>query len=232
VLLANGAEVNATDSGTAKTPLHFAADQGYKDVVELLLAHGAEVNAKTSDGSTPMYLAAEHGYKDVAEVLLAHKAEYTFQELAAVDDLERVRAILRNHPDMVSGKGEVGWISLHSAAENGYKDMVELLLANKADVNARDSLGETPLEWAAYYGLTDMVRLLLAHGAAVNTMDGYDGSSPLHEAAKQGHTDVVKLLLAHHANVNAKENNGRTPMDGLNEYGDVAEVLRRHGGHE
>ena len=38
-----------------KTPLHWAALSGHKDVVELLLASKAEVNAKNNDGQTPLH---------------------------------------------------------------------------------------------------------------------------------------------------------------------------------
>ena len=68
--------------------LHSAAEEGRKDVVELLLAHGANVNARsivqsvtkgnlsyeTPEGLTPLHLAANMGHEDVAEVLLAHGA--------------------------------------------------------------------------------------------------------------------------------------------------------------
>ena len=45
---------------------------------------------------------------------------------------------------------------------DGHKDVAELLLANKADVNARDNDGDTPLHMAAMKGHKDMVELLLA----------------------------------------------------------------------
>ena len=58
------------------TPLHRAAFKGYTDVVKLLLANKAEVNAKTNDGLTPLHQAvAQGGYKEVAALLLANKAE-------------------------------------------------------------------------------------------------------------------------------------------------------------
>ena len=57
------------------TPLHVAADGGHKDVVELLLANKAEVNAKDNDGVTPLHCGGVSGHKDVAELLLANKAE-------------------------------------------------------------------------------------------------------------------------------------------------------------
>jgi ankyrin repeat protein len=55
--------------------LHSAAYEGHNDVVELLLAKGANVNAKINDGFTPLYEAASNGQKDVTELLLAKGAD-------------------------------------------------------------------------------------------------------------------------------------------------------------
>jgi ankyrin repeat protein len=46
----------------------------------------------------------------------------------------------------------------------GHKDVAELLLAKKADVNAADTDGHTPLSWAVHTGHTDVAELLRQHG--------------------------------------------------------------------
>jgi ankyrin repeat protein len=53
---------------------------------------------------------------------------------------------------------------LHIAAGFGRKDVVELLLANKADVNARDTNNLTPMQWAAPSGHKDVADLPRQHG--------------------------------------------------------------------
>jgi hypothetical protein len=63
-------------------------------------------------------------------------------------NLAKVNALLTENPNLVFGKDNDGWTLLREAAENGHKDVLELLLANKADVNAKDKEGETPLYWA------------------------------------------------------------------------------------
>jgi ankyrin repeat protein len=62
--------VNAKDDDNDPASLKWAAD--HKAVVELLLAKGADANAKTNDGKTPLNFAAEHGKKDVIELLRQH----------------------------------------------------------------------------------------------------------------------------------------------------------------
>ena len=52
--LASGADVNMKDDARGKTPLHFAAGNGQKEIVESLLAAGADVNAKMNNGMTPL----------------------------------------------------------------------------------------------------------------------------------------------------------------------------------
>jgi len=83
---------------------------------------------------------------------------------------------------------------LHTAATEGHKDIVELLLANKADVNVRDKNGWVPLDWAALDGNKEIVELLLASKADVNARNNGD-FTPLYEAELGDHKDIVKLLL-------------------------------------
>jgi cytohesin len=63
------------DSWPEMTPLHYAADEGHTEVVELLIANGADVNAKDEEGWTPFHLAAYWGGKDIVELLIAAGAD-------------------------------------------------------------------------------------------------------------------------------------------------------------
>ena len=118
------------------------------------------------------------------------------------------------------------------AAAVGGKDMVELLLANRADVNSKAIDGETALHEAANNGRKDVVKLLLANKADVNAKASI-GWTPLHFAAMRCHRDVVELLLASKADVNAEDGGGGTPLrDAARNCNDVTELLRQHGGHD
>jgi ankyrin repeat protein len=68
VLLEHGAPANAGVEG-GQMPLHSAAANGNRGVVELLLANGAEARAARDDGKTPADLARESGYEEVAELV-------------------------------------------------------------------------------------------------------------------------------------------------------------------
>lgn len=83
---------------------------------------------------------------------------------AAAGDLAMVKRQLEYRPDLVSSKDDEGNTPLHIAVEFGHKEVMELLLAKGADVNARDEDGWTPLHMAAAAGYKDVVELLRQHG--------------------------------------------------------------------
>lgn len=84
-------------------------------------------------------------------------------------DLKRVALLLKADPNLVFSTDEkYGQPPLHIAAFNDRKDVAELLLASKADVNAKAKNGSTPLHLAAAKGNKDLVELLLASKADVN----------------------------------------------------------------
>ena len=77
--LAAGTDVNAVGGLRKGTPLHSAAGEGYgeghKEIVQLLIANGADVNAKADDGCTPLHDAAWSGYKEIVELLITAGAD-------------------------------------------------------------------------------------------------------------------------------------------------------------
>ena len=120
--------------------------------------------------------------------------------------------------------------SLHRALANGDHAGAESLLANDADINAKDTQGGTLLLYAVGSGYTDVAEVLLAHGADVNVKEEI-GQTPLHIAACGRNKELVELLLAHGADVNAKDNVGSTPLS-LAAYfknRDIVNLLRQHG---
>jgi len=235
-LVANKANINARDSD-GRTPLHYAAALGRMEIVEVLLAHKAEVNPKDNKNLTPFAMAEAKGEKDVVALLRQNggaQAQSTghseIYDAAANGDLKKVQALLKAHPEMISSKDtESGYTPLHAAAEHGQKDAAELLIANKAEVNARDSNGRTPFEYAAVQRRNDVAELLLAHKADINASDN-QGKTTLQAAAFFGQKDVVEFLLAHEADVDSKDQSGMTPLHWAASRGnqDVAEVLLAH----
>lgn len=114
-------------------------------------------------------------------------------------DLKKVELLIKAQPTLVSSKDEkYGQTPLHIAAFNDRLDVAKLLIANKADVNAKANNGSTPLHLAAAKGNKDIVELLLDNKADVNAVDN-DGWSPLHSATVWDHKDIEDLLKQHSA---------------------------------
>jgi ankyrin repeat protein len=87
-----------------------------------------------------------------------------FQDAAGKGDLEKVQVLLKHNPDLVFSQDNTGNTPLHWAAAKGHKDLAQFLLANRADVNARNDSGRTPLQLAASNGHPGVVQLLRQRG--------------------------------------------------------------------
>ena len=89
----------------------YGIQMNYKVIVESLLEHNADINAKDNDGMTALILAAWYGNKDIVEILLKNNAE-------------------------INARGKDDSTALHVAALWRHKDIVEILLQHGADINA------------------------------------------------------------------------------------------------
>jgi len=91
---------------------------------------------------------------------------------------------------------------LHLAAIRDHKEIIELLIAEGADLNAKTFGGVTPLHTAAGIGRKEIAELLIANGADVNAK-GF-GGTPLDRAIKYNHTEIVDLLRKHGGKTSAE----------------------------
>jgi hypothetical protein len=123
-------------------------------------------------------------------------------DAAKSGNVETVKALLKDNPNLVSSKDSYGAVPLHWAALNGHEDVAKLLLANNAAIDVRESNGQTPLHLAVFNHYNDVVQLLLVNKADVNAKSN-NGTTPLSLATNKGYRDVVAVLLANKADVNA-----------------------------
>jgi ankyrin repeat protein len=122
---------------TGQTPFLRAAAAGDLRAMRLLLAHGADANIATVNGTTPLMVAAGVNWA-VAE---------TFDEgPAALLEAVKLAHELGNDVNAVN---TMGLAAIHGAANRGANDVIEYLAANGAKLDGRDREGRTPLDWAA-----------------------------------------------------------------------------------
>ena len=124
------------------TPLHLAAFFGHPKIAELLLAHRADVIARSrsANGNTPLHAALAGNHKLVAALLIGHGAD-------------------------VNAADAQGWRPLHLAAANNNIDAMKQLIAQGADVHAPNGEAKTALSLATEKNHREAAAFLRRHGA-------------------------------------------------------------------
>jgi ankyrin repeat protein len=203
--------VNEKDS-LGDTPLHVAALHGQIEVVQALIAAGADVNAKNNyapftPGDLWPYLSPSN-HPDPVALLSVH----------AIDQRDT----------------QNGYTPLDLATFSArYKPVVELLVTKGANVNAQASSGASPLFWAVMRDQKDEVKFLIEHGANVNAADAY-GDTILDIVLHLQYTSMIQMLLDKDVDVNALDQSQHRPLTYALQMDDHrwADLLRKKGAHE
>jgi ankyrin repeat protein len=119
---------------------------------------------------------------------------------------------------------------LHDAAQKGDVPAIKTLLAQGADVNAKDEQGATPLLYATLKGQKATADFLLNNGAKADIGTG-QGMTPLLLAARYGEAEIASLLVAKGAKLDGRLPDGKTPLHLSVRYGflEIVRVLVEHG---
>ena len=162
LLVELGVDVNSKPGD--ESPLHCAARAGQLDTVQLLVERGADAHARDRNfDGTPLSFANYKGQRNVVEYLLQFARIW---DAVKIGGLDRVRTLLRENPDCVNVRDNVGRTPLHypfKDTQHG-EEIIELLLEHGADINAKDNAGRTPIDQMLQNGRQDLAAVLRRHG--------------------------------------------------------------------
>ncbi|MBW3621964.1 MAG: ankyrin repeat domain-containing protein [Armatimonadetes bacterium] len=226
LLLSAGADPTAQGVWSFGCPLVSAAAGGFREIVELLLAHGARWNVFTASalgeaeavsryveedptlvratdrgGLKPIHCCAASGMgkaDDVAAAGLCETADLLLKHGAGVEDLDASSEWGHWSPGT-----PLAW-----AACDGNEAVARLLIEQGADV---DGTQPQPVLEHAVHHCPSIAEMLVERGADVNRKRS-DSATVLHLMAHLAHVREVKWLLTHNADPNARMDDGRTPL--------------------
>lgn len=167
--------------------------------------------------------------KKILSLLLVLVANFvhagTYEDMmkaVSIDDVNDVVRLLKRGVDVDTTDAE-GNTLLMIAARDGQEALVDLFIAQRPKMNARNIAGDSALRLAAFAGHLGIVKKLVTAGAKVNSTSW----TPLIYAAFNGHVEIVRYLLGNGADINAASENGSTAlmMAARNGHGPVVQVL-------
>ena len=204
----NGADVNHLSS-TTESAFLIAASEGYLELLDLTLAHGADVASLDSFRGTSLIRAAERGHALVVGRLLqtpvkvnhVNALKYTALHEAIIlgkstpSYADTVRLLVACGADVALPAGEAGRAPLDAARDRGYAPVIATLEAVLAAKPAAAHTVSAALLTAARNGDADAAAIALRQGADLETKDG-NGRTPLNLAMTHDRVDVARLLVA------------------------------------
>lgn len=142
---------------------------------------------------------------------------------AREDDLEAVKTLLLSKVDVNERDPATHYTALERAVMNGNREMIQVLLWNKADIHAKDAQGATILMVLDEDSTTEVVWDLINAGAKVNLRDE-DGDTALISMAGENNVEALQALLDAGAKVNDANKAGKTPLMAAASNGHVHNV--------
>jgi ankyrin repeat protein len=223
----------------APASLVAAAEANDHTAALALLDQGADVKARSPDGTTALHWAVHNADADLVQRLIKAGADLSaandfgataLSEAAIIADTAILKLLITAGVDVDAPNAE-GQTALMVVARTGNVEAAQLLLSHGAKVNATEQWGgQSALMWAAAQKQPEMIKFLLARGADPNargvvrdwqrrvTAEGrpknmnHGGFTPLLYAAREGCVQCVKYLLQGRAKIDLQDPDGLTPL--------------------
>ena len=216
----------APDEG--RTALHWAANNGFVDVIEALLNAGADVDRQDNSGSTALHLAATMNHAKVVDLLrgkgtasdIVDEAGRKPIHYAAMDGNFSVVQLLardsQNSPIYITSVRDDALRLFHCTILSGSLEAVESSLKEfpVQDLKEKCDEGMSALHHALEGTCSTILMFLIAHELDPNDTTP-DGSTALHIAmgsVTPNSLAMIELLLSANANFNARRDDGEVPL--------------------
>jgi ankyrin repeat protein len=219
---------HTNDDVWERTPLILAAHMGQTEMVDLLLTHGADIDARDrindlplSRGDSALIRAARRDHLDTVKVLFTHpkKPNVHFQDKDGKtafwcsvenEDLEMVK-FLYGWGSKINQPDNTGSSVLTTTVSHKKYDVLDFLVSKGADINMVNNTGTTPLMWGVLSNNKDLkVKsnylekfLTFKPKLDLQQIKNNDGGyTALHWASRFGFIEAIKLLLDNGASIN------------------------------
>lgn len=193
--------------GIGNTALHYAAEWELSNAIEVLIAKGAEKEAKNANGETPIFSACKTDNPEIIALLVRKGCKFNVRD-------------------------NLGSTPLHVAVRWGNTNSAAQLIKLDCDINAQNVSGKSPLAEAALGGKPEIAKLLLEKGANANTSDTA-GRTVLMDAVRARNINTIAMLLSYSANPQIQDLNGRNAYHEAAATADinVINTIRNAGGN-
>jgi ankyrin repeat protein len=177
------ANVNSVNGIDLESAVALAVRNHDRDLAQVLVASGANINQWDRNGKTPLIFAAKEGRAELVDFLLS----------------------LHASPDLSDYK--IGYTPLMWATANGRVDIMDELVRGGAKVEVKNSLGQTAMHVSAQYDCSRCAELLLRDGAEVDAHDK-NGETPFLLSIEENKLGAAAFLVKHGADPRAKDAEG------------------------
>jgi ankyrin repeat protein len=219
IVRADPSSVNSRDI-VGQTPLFYAVLSNKIEMVDFLLKHGADSNAKNKMNQTVLYTRMS---PDIALRLIEANIDVNSKDItgstalhwAAFTNDAEVAKILLSHGAEIEAKDSTQQTPLMVAATRGSLSVMRVLIAANANTEARNSFGETVVFLAAARtepsDRAATLDLLKEARADISAKD-ISNNTALHGASEKGNADAVTWLVKNGSEVNARNDREQTPL--------------------
>lgn len=201
--------------------LFSAASNGKIDIVKQIINKRPElIDAQNIYGRAPIRLAYNKNHTEIVDWLIKKGAKIDIIFASEKGDLKKVKALINSDKNLINYRDKLGTTALYWATLYGHMDIVQFLLENWAETDAKSNNGSAPIFCAlsSSFGPPDkseILKMLIKNGADVNLRDGH-GLTPLHRVAHsvpfENKVKILTILIENGAELNAVSDGSNTPL--------------------